>query len=190
MSEILARNCHANGSRRPRGGLVSATLTAAELSKNLAADLSSQPVLAVRCGESEKDSPFFSLTRSGRTRESAAARAQQFVHLRFGRLFLGGKGRLLYCSPCRPSTRFLPIFFFLPRAQMEMTGFEPVTSGLQNRRSPTELHPRVACPSADSCRADRVQLRRSQPSTDQHARIGCGCTWIRTKDLSFIRAAL
>ena len=31
-------------------------------------------------------------------------------------------------------------YIFFPR--MEMRGFEPLTSGLQNRRSPTELHPR------------------------------------------------
>ncbi len=35
--------------------------------------------------------------------------------------------------------------FFRPeRRRVEMTGFEPVTSALQTRRSPTELHPREA----------------------------------------------
>src|SRR5262249_52797030 len=33
------------------------------------------------------------------------------------------------------------VFGFFPLLHVEMTGFEPVTSGLQNQRSPTELHP-------------------------------------------------
>ena len=37
---------------------------------------------------------------------------------------------------------FLCCQYTHPFARLEMTGFEPVTSGLQNRRSPTELHPR------------------------------------------------
>src|SRR5262249_40358702 len=42
------------------------------------------------------------------------------------------------------STLFYRFFRLIVSRCLEMRGFEPLTSGLQNRRSPTELHPRKA----------------------------------------------
>jgi hypothetical protein len=59
-----------------------------------------------------------------------------------GGLLLRGGSRLP--RPFLLSTIFHR-FFHPDRRRMEMTGFEPVTSGVQNRRSPAELHPLGRC---------------------------------------------
>src|SRR5690242_8113721 len=98
---------------------------------------------ATRIRLSRESQPDVRPQGGGRTGFNLTERQTVAVHQSATSLCVASTCGPDYCSGPVGCVNLSPRFFSLFPNRLELTGFEPVTSCLQSRRSPTELQPRV-----------------------------------------------